>query len=43
MGEVTNERVSFVIRMMRPDDTGFEQGLDAEQIIARYGKEVGRE
>lgn len=40
---ILNEpRVAFVVRMVRPDDPDYANGLDARQIIATYGKSVGR-
>ncbi len=40
--QITKHRATFEILMLKSRDAGFEDGLDANQIIARYGKEVGR-
>lgn len=40
---ILNEpRVAFVVRMVRPDDPEYANGLDARQIINTYGESVGR-
>ena len=39
---VSEPRVVFVIRMIRPDEPDYANGLDARQIVNAYGKDVGR-
>jgi hypothetical protein len=39
---VSKHRVSFDVLMLKPGDEGYEQGLDAAQVLAKYGPEVGR-